>query len=347
MAYPKALSEKSIKKMCEQFGLTDEKVGFLGNLFEGAAFLYGIILIEDLWNVYKELSEKTKTVKLLKKDLLAFSSIARRENHDYYIYEIDELYPAEKRSDQKRFLILKEIMKAEDPEVFYDLFEKQVGRPYYVPENLTEISGHIVTEQEKKLVKFIENLKATSPVIHLKYNREKTKPSPHQGKKLKDFTYISSLEALKVKWLSGKCAGSPKKSQEKKLREYLESIEGSFAERIFRNFRFRLFTGRNQLLQEIKILTESLDDIGVELTMDEAKQLISLLQDFNNNSHLYANRGWTPAELSAIERAMNPGQQQILSFGPGIMQAAKEGKISLEELKKKAESMGFKVEMDN
>ncbi len=41
---------------------------------------------------------------------------------------------------------------------------------------------------------------------------------------------------------------------------------------------------------------------------------------------------------------MNPGPQTI-SFGSGIMQAVKEGKISLEDLRKQAEAMGFKVEL--
>lgn len=63
MAYPKPLSEKSIRKMYDESGLIDEKIVFLRNLFEGAAFLYGVISMEELCDVYKELSEKTKTVK--------------------------------------------------------------------------------------------------------------------------------------------------------------------------------------------------------------------------------------------------------------------------------------------
>ena len=169
-----------------------------------------------------------------------FSSIARREEHDYYIYEIDELYTEEKRTDKDRFLILKEIMKGARIDVFYNLAEMQAGKPYYVPDNLAEIKGHVVTEQERQLVDYIGNLKATSPVIRLKYNKEKTKPSPHQGKKLKDFTYISDDEDFEIRWLSGRCEHGPKKPQEKKLREYLESIEGTFAEKIFRDFRFRI-----------------------------------------------------------------------------------------------------------
>ncbi len=81
---------------------------------------------------------------------------------------------------------MKEIMKGVRIDVFFNLAEMQAGKSYYVPENLAEIKSHVVTEQKRNLVDYIENLKATSPVILLKYNKGKTKPSPHQGKKLKD-----------------------------------------------------------------------------------------------------------------------------------------------------------------
>ena len=78
--------------MYKESGLSNEKIEFLGKLFDGAAALYGIITLKDLWNVYKEYAEKVPAIRLHRKDIIAFSSIARREEHYYYIYEIDELY---------------------------------------------------------------------------------------------------------------------------------------------------------------------------------------------------------------------------------------------------------------
>ena len=49
----------------------------------------------------KPLSEKSDVVKIQRKDIFEFSSIARRELHDYYVYEINELYSAEKRTDKE------------------------------------------------------------------------------------------------------------------------------------------------------------------------------------------------------------------------------------------------------
>ena len=76
--------------------LTQEKIDFLRNFFDGCAALYGSICLNDMWDVYKELSEKTEVMKIQRKDIIDFSSIARREVHDYCVYEIDELYSAEK-----------------------------------------------------------------------------------------------------------------------------------------------------------------------------------------------------------------------------------------------------------
>ena len=89
MSYPKPLSQKTLDKMYKESGLSKEKIEFLGKLFDGAAALYGIITLKDLWNVYKEYAEKVPAIRLHRKDIIAFSSIARREEHDYYIYEID------------------------------------------------------------------------------------------------------------------------------------------------------------------------------------------------------------------------------------------------------------------
>lgn len=164
MAYPKPLSEKSIARMYADSKHTEEKIDFLRCFFDGCAALYGSICLNDMWEVYKELSEKTEVVKLQRKDIIEFSSIARREVHDYCVYEIDELYSAEKRSDIHRYVILSEIISLAKIHVFYQLDEMQQGRPWYVPENLLSFKGHVVTPQEKKLVEYIENLKATSPV---------------------------------------------------------------------------------------------------------------------------------------------------------------------------------------
>ncbi|MBR5032295.1 MAG: hypothetical protein IKX70_01315 [Treponema sp.] len=344
MAYPKPLSEKSISRMYADSKLTQEKIDFLRKFFDSCAALYGSICLNDMWEVYKELSEKTDIVKIQKKDVIEFSSIARREIHDYCVYEIDELYSAEKRVDKDRYVVLRDIIERASLQVFYQLDEMQQGRPWYVPENLLSFKGLIVTSQEKRLIEFIENLKATSPIIKNKWNEKLNKPSPHQGKKLKDFSFLSPDEEFEIEWLSGKCEHGPKKCQQKKLDEYLSTVQGTFAEKIFRDLRFGLFTGWRKFMDQIKHTMDELAESGVELSMDEANNFIQLIQDFVNNSHLYINRGWTPFELSEYGRKMDPKRKPVITLGPEIRKAIENGEVSIEDLKTQAKANGFDIQ---
>ena len=344
MAYPKPLSEKSIARMYADSKLTEEKIVFLRKLFDSCAALYGSICLNDMWEVYKELSEKSDVIKIQRKDIFEFSSIARRELHDYYVYEIDELYSAEKRADKDRYVIVKDIMDMAKVQVFYDLNEMQMGKPFYVPDNLLELKGHIVTPEETKLFEYIENLKATCPVIRNRWNEKMNKPSPHQGKKLKDFSFLSPDEDFERRWLSGACEHGPKKCQQKKLDEFMVWVQGTFAEKIFRDLRFSLFTGWRQFMDQMKHTMDSLAEAGVEFTVDEANKFMQLIQDFTNNSHLYVNRGWTPSALSAHHRKMNPNQKTVITLGPGVRKAIENGEISFEDLKAQAKANGFEIQ---
>lgn len=69
-------------------------------------------------------------VKIQRKDIIAFSLIARREVHNYCVYEIDELYSAEERSDKNRYVILGEIIGNGKEQMFYQLDELQEGKPF-------------------------------------------------------------------------------------------------------------------------------------------------------------------------------------------------------------------------
>ena len=55
MSYPKPLSEKSLKRLYTQTGLSTEAYDFLHSLFAACANLYGAIALRDVWSVYREL----------------------------------------------------------------------------------------------------------------------------------------------------------------------------------------------------------------------------------------------------------------------------------------------------
>lgn len=345
MAYPKPLSKKTIDKMYLDSGLTEEKITFLRRLFDGAAALYGVITLDNLLNVYREYASKIPAVRIHRKDIYNFSSIARREVHDYYVYEVDELYKEEQREDKYRYIIFHEIMDFIPNDAFYKIEELANKHSFYVPDNLLSLKGHVKSEAEDKLYNYIENIKANSPVLRNRFLKEKTKPSPHQGKKLKDFTFLSDNEQFQLDWESGKIEGGPKKPQEHKLKKFWNFLGGSMAEKLFRIIRFNLFSGRLSLTYIINIVMGSLEEAGVVMSEKEFKKFISLLQEFNNNSHLYINRGWTPKELSQDMYRDYKGPT-TLSLGPGIMKSINEGKIDFDELKAKAREMGINIEIN-
>lgn len=58
MSYPKPLSEKSLKRLYTQAGLSTEAYDFLHSLFAACANLYGAIALRDVWSVYQELKSE-------------------------------------------------------------------------------------------------------------------------------------------------------------------------------------------------------------------------------------------------------------------------------------------------
>ena len=110
MSYPKPLSEKSLNRLYMQAGLSTETCAFLHSLFAACANLYGTIALSDVWSVYQEL--KSDVPRIHRRDLIAFSSIVRREVQPYWVYEIEELYTEEPHNDLDRHIVSKEVIGA-------------------------------------------------------------------------------------------------------------------------------------------------------------------------------------------------------------------------------------------
>lgn len=345
MVYPKPLNKKTIERMCRESGLTEREREFLSGLFEGAASLYGIIQLKDLWKVYKELSGKTETPKIQRKDIYAISSILRREELDYRIYEIDELYTREKRDDKERFIVSRDILAGPRLDIFYKLLHQQCDKPFYVPDNLVSIKGRVTGEEETELKNYLDNLVSNSDVIpEYSPGEDKTIPSPYKGKKLSEIIHMSRHDRIMIKILT-RDVSIGKKGAEKELEEYKENVEKPYSSRIMKSICFDAFTGRLNPREQIEDLMENLISVGVAMSLDEANHLLQLVSAFTNNSRLYINRGWTPVELNRMRMEANPGPLRI-HIGEGIREAIRNGEISLEELREGLERQGLDVEFE-
>ena len=89
--------------------------------------------------------------------------------------------------------------------------------------------------------------------------------------------------------------------QEKKVKEFWLRRGGAVSDRIFRFLRISTFTGWITPGDLVSHITRTMEDYGVILSLEDGKKFVSLFMEFNNKSHLYTNRGWTPAELYKIQ----------------------------------------------
>ena len=108
MSYPKPLSKKTLKRLYQEANLSEEAQAFLHTLFLACANLYGAIEMRSVWGIYLKLEQVPK---LRRKDLLAFSSIVRREIQSYYVYEIEELYSEEPHSEMDRHIVHRDLVE--------------------------------------------------------------------------------------------------------------------------------------------------------------------------------------------------------------------------------------------
>lgn len=110
MSYPKPLSEKNIYHLYNEAHITEKQAVFLRSFFTACANLYGVIMAEDAWDVYRELSTKTETVRLRRKDMYAALGVLRREPAPFYVFEADEVFFEEERTDKYRVIALRELI---------------------------------------------------------------------------------------------------------------------------------------------------------------------------------------------------------------------------------------------
>lgn len=70
--------------------------------------------------------------RLHRKDFASYSSIARHEVHDYYVFEFDELYVSEKKSEMDKYLVFREIVDLLSIQGVYQVEQYADGMPFYI-----------------------------------------------------------------------------------------------------------------------------------------------------------------------------------------------------------------------
>ncbi len=287
MAYPKPLSRKTIERMYEQSGIPGEVQQYLHLLFKACANLYGHAELRDIWAIHSRLKGVPK---VQRKQMVEFAGIARRDGDlPYCVFEADELWDDVRRSGVGREIVHKDLVGGVYRKLllFYDLNDSYSDNyPFYIPEDLLSYAEPIVSEEEKALQEFIENLEVTSDTCVSRHGREY--PCENQGRRLKDFSFMTDSEKYLIEYY---------KSRPVRQAELLQECSGSEAEKLLRKFKKMDTIGRVPVPMAYRYLLEELAEVGVQLTEDEIADLLGKFTAAHNSSHLWCLFGWTPIGL--------------------------------------------------
>ncbi|MBR1382468.1 MAG: hypothetical protein IJ555_01455 [Ruminococcus sp.] len=309
MAYPKPLSKKSIDKMLASWDA--ETVDTLHRYYEAFSELYGIVMLKDAWQVFKRFEPK-----IHKKQFVDFSSIARREDVPYYVFEIDEIYSEEKRFDTGRLIVNKKIVisGAYKFSRLYEIYEMQAGKPYYDKPDLLEVAAH--PRYDEKILPFINELTLKS--------------GEQRGKKFSEAFLLTDHEKFLLDWFKA----------EYRKKEVLKNAEIPFSQKFYEHMIKRIEGQGNP----IDSIIHYLEDNGFQFeTQKQAEQFIRLLQDFINKSHLWVNCGYTPTELFAKSTNTKP---KSISVGPNMKKAFADGTMDREEFIRRLSAAGIEFVND-
>lgn len=328
MAYPKPLSEKSLEKLYKEAGLTDEQCSFLHTLFAACANLYGAITMRGVWNICQQLKEAPK---LRRKDLLTFSSIARREVQPYYVFEIEELYEDEPHNELDRHIVHKDLIGNGYGKLnlFYDLMDQLDEKPYCLPDDLLSYAAPKPSAVETALYSFLSDLRSTTDECKPKYGL--AIPNDHKGKMLNEFSFLNADERFEVEWL---------KKRPTAQAAYLEDLSGTEAEKIMRLYKRAENLGRMNPMETMQWMIDELNEAGVEITQGQIEELLKLMTDYHNNNRLWCVRGWTPHQLAKLYHSSGP---TAITFGPGLQRAFADGAMNKDELVRKMRELGLEV----
>lgn len=341
MSYPKYLSRKSLEKRYRDAGIPESKIRFLKDLCLSSMNLYGAIHAKQLWEVYKELSEKAAVPKIQRKELYAALGIFRREDLPYFVFEADEIYTEEPRTEKYRLLVSKQLVHSGYGKFMsvYRLVENTLDKPYFVPEDILEYKDPIQDERKEKLISWLSELPCTQTEFETSYGRKF--PCAYTGKKLGEFSFISRDDDFELRYQRGEIEGH------KGNAKYADELEAELnsmtaAERLIQDYTWRSHLGAAKPMDSLKYVIDDLTEMGVLLTEEQVDHLMQSLMDYHNHLHLWFNCGWTPAEMTEKIFGSRKVMPQI-QFGPGMEKAFSDGSLDRDELVSRLKEMGIDV----
>lgn len=338
MAYPKPLSSRTIQKMLEEAQIDNKKADFLYELYHCAANLYGIIMLDELWDVYKALKSSNKYPSIKKKELIGFSDIVRRQNLPYRVYEMEEIYKGQKEGKELRLLIKRDLTGREgfDRDELLYIDEQRYEHPFYVPKDILVFTDDYETLEAKNFRICLENL-----ICKQKYTTDKDGKkirNPNFRKKLKDYSYMNQMDYLVLNVYSE----SDSAYNRRKLEEFKGIMSLPASLRIYNTIVKIVKKGCMKLTVLVTMLFEYLQDAGAQVDEREVNMILKYFIEMYNNTHQFSMGGWTPHEL-ALAYPPNPDAKPAIVFGENLQRMFETGEIDREEYEKAIREAGLEV----
>ena len=341
----KPLSPKTLEKKCAELGLSQDKIDLLHDYFLCFSNLYGVISVEEAWNVFREY----EGLQLLhKKDFVAFSGIVQREpEHPYSVLELKEVYSGETTADPAKRLIVNNRLIGTGYHKYallYNTVDLQMNKPYYLPAEKASFLANVedrffLSPDGKQMVHFLGGLKTDG-----RYRDLDGKPcgeildldgNPAAGKRLSDFICYTQDEQFDIDYAKSEAR------KEKLRQEYRTTALDKVLYYIFRDIQTGGNLPNESPAETMQFLADFLSqDLGVEFTRARMERFCELYTNLNNHSHLWLNCGWRPDEL----RRSNPsGLPESISIGPNMKKLFVEGKMDQAAFERQLKELGIKL----
>ncbi len=301
----KPYAPSTLKKKYRDTGITPEKIEKVKEYLVACANFYKIIEIKDAWRVIGEKCGVTKT---------EFESLlpifARDESLPFYIRRYDEFYNG---CPDERLLIDVEFLTALNDEFDADRYRRAsaLGEEYDGPSMFIEDRQRFydLDEQRRGKPLFI-------PADILLYADDEYVEQTQQVKAMRHF-----LEhEVKLEEDVAYPADAPTMGEEETSQWAVIELNDLICD---------VSVPAAKMIQDA---LECLKDMGYHFKNEsQTQRFVQLFTDMSNHTRIPGNRGFTPMELMQLNGGRMPRR---ITFGPGLQNSIRSGKIDSEEMKR-------------
>lgn len=128
-SFPRTYAESTLKRMYKKLTISDDTVKLLHQYFVAYSNFYNLIPLKLAYDIFCQQNDEIVS----QEEFIAFSEIARHEDHFYFILGDDELYTNAPKVEPFNRSIVHESLIVVDYDFFYKLADAKLDKPYFIP----------------------------------------------------------------------------------------------------------------------------------------------------------------------------------------------------------------------